>query len=171
VIEDAEPTPNMPLLRKTFDWVTEQNERAEAGLPSEWDQGTWVRTGNGDFHDALNIRHELLDTSGGVLTARTDKIPEVKKTLAAMAQNCGTACCVAGYVTLLDHPFEDAFIGTAISGLPGAEGTALVDPEDYAREALGLTEDEANELFSGGNEYGDIKRVMTQIAERAGERL
>lgn len=39
---------------------------------------------------------------------------------------------------------------------------------DEAADILGLTEDEADDLFDGDNEFSDVKRVAEQICERRG---
>lgn len=38
-----EMTVNVPLLRKTLDWAYEQYQLLLRGLPSEWDQSSWIR--------------------------------------------------------------------------------------------------------------------------------
>lgn len=83
---------------------------------------------------------------------------------------CGTAYCVAGYV--------------AITAMPGAREVASTygDYDLYvgdkrwrwdeaAQGLLGITGDEADDLFAAGNTITDVRRVAEEIAARAGERL
>ncbi len=43
--------------------------------------------------------------------------------------------------------------------------------EDYARDALGLTDDESCDLFHSGNSIEDVRRAAETIAVPAGEGL
>lgn len=89
---------------------------------------------------------------------------------------CGTACCIAGKVTLedgwlpnaaVDSPenwtiseSEDYVIKVDKSGKP--VGDARYVPE-VAQEILGLTDDQANRLFDGDNDLDDVLDVIVEI--------
>ncbi len=73
---------------------------------------------------------------------------------------CGTAYCFAGFAAL----FDGAEFASDDLSLVGGGWI-----EDHARQALGLTGDEANALFSGGGTLADIDYVLTRIYARAGE--
>jgi hypothetical protein len=73
---------------------------------------------------------------------------------------CGTAYCIAGYVgALLDERFANAAM------------TDTMHVEDFATDALGLTDRQACLLFSGGNSIEMVRQVAEQIAESVGEKL
>jgi hypothetical protein len=78
--------------------------------------------------------------------------------------DCGTAYCISGFV-----------IATQ-SGFALKEDRPLINGRDVGwwdggRELLGLTEDEALDLFAPYNTIEDVRRLAEQIAARAGERL
>ena len=66
--------------------------------------------------------------------------------------SCGTAYCVAGWVVARD---------TRVRDLPSEE------VQDLAQACLGLTTNEAAELFSGGNTVWDVREAVRMI--EAGE--
>jgi hypothetical protein len=66
-------------------------------------------------------------------------------TLAELAQDCGTAACVAGWAVILTVPPQMTVRDFAAEYEGGFEG--------YAREALGLSPSEAAGLFYGSNDY------------------
>ena len=95
-------------------------------------------------------------------------------------QSCGTACCIAGWASLLsgDEPEFEPMLGLTATGLVYEARAATVATDNgerfisrRAQELLGLTSVEADELFAGGNSRAQVQRIAEQIAERAGEVL
>lgn len=87
--------------------------------------------------------------------------------------DCGTTCCIAGYVSTV------LVGGTPMArGVAGSErelaGMVLIDGEvecmdEVAQEYLGLTEEQGTKLFFGlGN---DPDHAIALLSEFAGERL
>lgn len=120
-------------------WAASEDAKRQLGLPSEWDQSGW-------------------------LTRRADL-------------DCGTACCIAGKVTLedggvpvmhlgagswTDRWLTDVREGTSATYVQFPSGRR-VTAEDYAQEALGLTDRQAMLLFNGDNELDDIIRVVAEL--------
>lgn len=86
--------------------------------------------------------------------------------------HCGTAACFAGRAALLaggnwvndksscvvvapDDPPSDVFM------VRGGEGHVLV--EDRAKRVLGLTEEQADRLFAGGNNLDDLRSRVAEL--------
>jgi hypothetical protein len=126
------PGPNRKRLIELAVWVAGEHAKQELGLPSEWNQGQWLLRRRG-------------------------------------ANSCGTACCIAGKVALADGaiPVYDTRgdwstqvdgRSTALAYFPSLDAERPVD--DYAREALGLTQSEASQLFEGSN---DLERMLELI--------
>lgn len=123
-------------LDEVLAWVTQEHEKQQRGEPSHWDQGSWFTKFDAGTPESRNY--------------------------------CSTACCIAGYVVERDGgvprfimPSYNALQATA-ARMPDGE---LVIIEEYAREVLGLTEDQADALFGGGNDYNDIVSVIGQIKD------
>lgn len=77
--------------------------------------------------------------------------------------HCGTAYCVAGYVGQLVNPEYQKS-----DWLKNEGGTPVMHVSTAAKEALGLTTDQADRLFDAGNDVKDVRRIAEEIA---GERL
>jgi hypothetical protein len=92
---------------------------------------------------------------------------------------CGTTACFAGHAALRTgatwaHPEdknETDLLATAediAAGISFREGERdLVDVEECAKRALGISWREADELFSGGNTLGDLYDRVREIKARA----
>lgn len=142
MFEGHGPRVNVALLAKTLDVVEEEAAKADRGEVCQWEQGEW---------------------------------------------RCGTGMCFAGWAAHLDgaqwaseDPLSDHF--DDIVAEPGdhfsasqvwddAEpGVTQVTPVSArAQRVLGLTEDESEMLFSGGNGIEDIKYVIDKILKRAAQ--
>lgn len=87
---------------------------------------------------------------------------------------CGTAFCVAGHALRLEgHAIE--LRREEMDGVFPRDNTyldgELVNIHDAARDALGLTNEEAYLLFDENNSRYAVQYTATDIAARAGERL
>ena len=128
-----------------------------------WFQGGWM-------HE-VNVRDPLVNRQYGLETA--EKV--VDKNF------CGTACCVAGYVAweyvvpngrhALSNSVRKPFVtpdGTRIDPCANEE-------RDYrhvafaAQAILGITDSEANVLFTGSNSADEIKFYLNAFLEVRGE--
>lgn len=78
---------------------------------------------------------------------------------------CGTAYCIAGWVVATTAPNV-----VLRDGSFERDGDYL-SPFDEAKQLLGLTYHEAEDLFVEDNTIEDVREVAEQIAARAGERL
>lgn len=120
---------NIPLIRKVWDWVQEQEELREQGHKSEWDQGTWY-----------------------------------------MKTGCGTTCCIAGKVALMEPTLID--IGMEKITYRDDDGSLISEEiPEYATDALGLDQDVADDLFEAHTGIEDVKRIFSNVLASEGERL
>ena len=134
---------NIPLLRKGLEWVEEQDALPE--IDREWNQRDWITS-------------PLFRSLALVYQRGRFSSPEAHKRAARqVAPHCGTAYCFAGYIAQLEN--ERYANQIEVDG---------VDVGDFAQEVLGLTQDQANELFEGDN----TAEMIREICERfAGQRL
>ena len=133
--EIAALLPFTPTLDGLLAWAEAEHEKQLKGLPSEWDQGHWA-------------------------ISRPDGTP--------IAASCATACCLAGKVVasqggrfLLESDYGDYQIATTAE-LPSGR---VVDVEDFARDHLGLTYEQAAALFDGDNTITDVRRIIGALLE------
>jgi hypothetical protein len=78
---------------------------------------------------------------------------------------CGTACCVAGWVGLqADNAQPEMRDGEFTDRMVYPSGM-VVHVADYARAALGLTEEQADSLFAGSNTAETIRMLAEEFAE------
>jgi len=149
---------NVPLLRKAVEWVEEQDKKPE--IESEWYQGEWMVSdrqyawrmaseGVAEYRDAMYARNEYLSYD------EQKKLVELASYW--LENSCGTAYCVAGYVAQMHEP-----------GFQTAHQVRGESIENYARKKLGLSQDQADQLFSGGNDAADVRMIAEFIA---GEKL
>jgi hypothetical protein len=76
---------------------------------------------------------------------------------------CGAAYCFAGHTVMIEHPFatpvwDEGDIGTTCVRL----GALLHDIPDLAMDALGLTGEEADELFEPRNTLEEIRDMVAK---------
>jgi hypothetical protein len=132
---------NVPLLRKGVEWVEAEAEKPF--IDSQWYQGSWVTN--------TELRAAQLIYDVPLRDYTNEKIQHV-------ADHCGTAYCLAGYVGQL---LDERYVGTA-------KPEDAIHVADFATDALGLTNEEADRLFFSGNTAADIRTIAEQIA---GEKL
>lgn len=147
--ENAEPRPNVPLLRKAVEWV--EQEARKPAIDREWVQADYV------LPPALHALHLV------PLGPATERIAMAEQ----VAPHCGTAFCVAGYIgQLLDDRYQTSDeINEPDDELADSWGDVHV--EAFATRALGLTEHQANRLFCGTNTAEDVRRIAEDIAGEA----
>lgn len=94
---------------------------------------------------------------------------------------CGTGMCFAGWAAVLDGGtwYDAELKGPWIEDMVARpddpdldvflmrDGARTVDVECRARRILGLTEDEASELFDGDNTLDDLRRIVRELCEAA----
>lgn len=80
--------------------------------------------------------------------------------------DCGTACCIAGYVATRNGE-QPVFTPGSREALT-VEGTDGVQHsiQTYATELLGITSIEAGWLFDGDNDLVDIVEIAGELKER-----
>jgi hypothetical protein len=87
----------------------------------------------------------------------------------ASETECGTAFCIAGYACAIGVPgakiakqpwLSDIFVELHIDG-------EWASWSDTGQEILGLTDDEADDLFDSDNTVADVRRIAERIASEA----
>jgi hypothetical protein len=151
--------PNRKRLVELATWLGGEHAKDELGLPSEWNQGSW-----------LGVR------SGDGVAAPSDAV-------------CSTTACAAGHIALSDgatfavfvddnwedrQPVDvDSLVGQEIEGLRLDGDRAylpdgsLVHVRDYAKEQLGLTDQQATTLFDGANDFNSMMNIIRNLLEEA----
>lgn len=79
---------------------------------------------------------------------------------------CGTAGCFAGWRFMLDggeKASRQPGIGGGFGRLPRV--LPLISVPDWARARLGLTDEEADELFSPMNKLSELKRIVDDLCD------
>lgn len=97
--------------------------------------------------------------------------------------DCGTAMCFAGWALTLDgakwadevtDDHVDSWSVVARRGEPldmrTSEGVRLAFAPVAAQKRLGLTDPEADHLFAGDNTLADLRRIVSEIKERAAKK-
>ncbi len=84
----------------------------------------------------------------------------------ASRTGCGTVCCVAGKTALLNG-WKPEFENGADYTIIFAKGGRTWPVDDIAQDVLGLTDEEADDLFEGVNSVEQIERLIDLIV--AGE--
>lgn len=132
-VEVPDPVDRDKLI-EVVKWAAGEDAKQKLGLPSEWEQGYW-----------LSYRGEGTGIGANGF--------------------CGTACCIAGKVALDDGwrppPELSAWRGNVGATVIKNDEVRSVGP--LAREILGLTENQADRLFSGDNTYEDVIRIAREI--------
>lgn len=133
--------PDIAELKRILE-IIEDDKKKPTG--TSWDQGYWFRSF--ERWDILN--QEDVNTT------------------------CGTAMCFAGWKVYLDG--HTKFVPAARDEYGDYHDSRMVNPttgkavtyaeaRDYAMKALGLTEEQADLLFSEDNELYDLERVIRNI--------
>jgi hypothetical protein len=73
--------------------------------------------------------------------------------------DCGTSCCIAGYIVLSDGQKPDN--NYRLTTPDGRD----VSIRMYAQELLGLSENDADYLFGGVNNLTDLRKMRDNLAE------
>lgn len=136
-VADTELTVNVPLLRKALEWVEYQ-----ASLPlidREWRQEGFI----------------TLPENIAAMMLKFTPVYEGTK-LEQVANHCGTAYCVAGYVGQLLEP------AYALDEFHGGQHVG-----EFAKQELGLTNGQADALFDGCNSAQTIRALCEQFAGEA----
>ena len=128
--------PNIPLLRKTVEWVEEQ--AALADTKRRWYQGTWWEV----EVDVANAQQDMNDPL------------------------CGTAMCFAGKVAydagwtpiLSEQDGEYRYADEATKN--GVTQSISI----VAQDLLGIDDEQASDLFSGSNNASRIRQIAEYIA-------
>jgi hypothetical protein len=160
----VEPTPNIPLLRKVWEWVQSQEELAQLNEEHEWYQSSWIHFDHKEFEKRFHIEFPLTSSlydSDGLLSDRYHEF----WTQFANEPNCNTKYCIAGYT---------AHITPGVYWANDEEITVdgeLRSISEWATEELGITGEEAEELFDSSTDFVTAKAVLTDVFERAGEKL
>jgi hypothetical protein len=110
--------------------------------------------------------------------AKTDGTGLWNQAAYAVATDCGTAFCIAGWTVA--NAAEDVTVGPYPTGY-GTEAGELQQAihdngkpvvwESEAASLLGLTDGEAWDLFNVDNDIHTVRRLAESIAARVGERL
>lgn len=90
----------------------------------------------------------------------------------ALRTPCGTVCCAAGHVALGLPEWEPKFYSDGTYQTFQKVGGGDYDTEtarDLARRELDIDWDDANDLFSGDNDYKDMMRVLKRCIATAVE--
>jgi hypothetical protein len=88
---------------------------------------------------------------------------------------CGTSYCIGGYAAQVSGAVWSAFPAFLVA--EPEDDPEWVTPDGYievdnrARRLLGLTFNEADDLFNAGNTIVDVRKAAERIAVREGERL
>lgn len=84
--------------------------------------------------------------------------------------HCGTTACFAGHAAILDGgEWEDAHSDMLLARDDDPRefvydgNPAVIDIEDRARWILGLTNDQAAELFEGRNSLDDLREQVAKL--------
>lgn len=139
----TEQTVNIPLLRKAVEWA-----EAEAAKP--WEECQWEQTRYVSAPQQISMRD-----INGIEISNTRK-----------SDDCGTCYCIAGYVgAMLGFDFDQV-----CGGRPASWSASDMDlcVDEYAANALGLPDGQADRLFMATNTIEDVRRIAEEIA---GERL
>jgi hypothetical protein len=138
-----EPEVNIPLLRKGLEWVEWQDTLPL--IDSEWNQGDFVI--DPEVKAFIMIAGERFRSENRMTSGEMDAL------VTRVAPHCGTAYCFAGYVGQLEdgrYATRDEVDGIHV-GL-------------FAQEQLGITDDQAEALFSADNTAHDIRSICEDIA-------
>lgn len=152
--DTMEPTLNVPLLRKAVEWV--EHEAAKPEIDREWYQGTYVATPR--QHARALAWWAVADDA---------ELPEVDEMAARLEPHCGTAYCVAGYVAQL---VDERFAGKSYIFAPDdpdADDDGDLHCSALAARELGLSMDQAYDLFYAGNTAADVRRHAEGFAGEA----
>lgn len=133
---------NIPLLRKVVEWV-ESQEALAYSEDRRWYQGAWFRKDEAKARAVQDLNDPM----------------------------CGTTMCVAGKI-VHDAGWKPVYYEVHGEDFAYADeakkGDIALPIHEIAAAELGLTEDEAHELFDGSNDAEHVRLIAEHLA---GERL
>lgn len=115
------------------------------------------------------------------MTAPTPNVDLLRRTLAYIEEHpkewkqdtwrCGTTACFAGHAAMLDGGMWASSGSSALVARPDDlpsriytfGGMDLVPVEDRAQRVLGLTDEQAFDLFRGSNSLNDLRRIVAEL--------
>ncbi len=164
---------NIERLRSAIDWAereaAKETSRTDASSGGLWDQQAWMRG-----LPSKRVRKIKSVRYGGMYGDTIDS--ELQGELRQV--KCGTSYCVAGHVcadegdAFLAYDWEVDGDGRVHADLVVPRGSdEAMDVQSRARELLGITWQEAHELFAGYNTITDVRRIAEKIAAAHGEEL
>lgn len=171
VINDNRPSThgiNFGMLEMLELWAEKEWAKKEKGLPSEWDQDTWM-TKRGE---------EVTGTACGTACCIAGKAILVTPGVEWAEYNyTGDDLTTYAPVSVLDMEedvsMEDVLMPEAMVPADVREDYELIEQNgnrsyrmgasDAGRIILGLNGSESGVLFSGGNDLDDIKQIMSDI--------
>jgi hypothetical protein len=131
------PGPNRQRLIDLAVWVAGEHAKKELGLPSEWDQGAWLKR-----QDGVNDCGTTCCVAGKVaLDDGAKPVPDYG---------------ISGEWADLREGEDSSLVI-----LPGSDES--VNVRDYAQKALGLTDAQASLLFEGNNDLDDVLNVIRDL--------
>lgn len=148
---EQEMTLNIELLREAVEWVEWQAELDVS--KREWNQGFWFL----DL-DAVREGYRRQDLSGYDFEYPLD--------VAEQRTECGTAYCLAGYVA--QKQMEAEVLSKFFRKGGPAKPDKLFKVSKVARKMLGISKDDAQDLFAFDNSAAEIRRVASRIARENG---
>lgn len=158
------PLPAAERLVDLAKWLTGQEKKRRLGLPSEWNQNTWV-----DARPTTGKLRELVEVEG------------VNPAALPLGWSCGTAACAAGHIALQDggmpafhfdggfrpmppstdetsFPWE--FLSDAVMYFDGRREAI----DDYAARVLAIDDTEVGRsLFEAGNDWSTMIELISDI--------
>jgi hypothetical protein len=137
--------PDIPMLRKAVEWVEFQAALPE--IDREWVQESYLTRP----HDrAVGLAHAAIYSR---IERQLMTYNEINQVAARIEPHCGTAYCVAGYIAA--HVDPRYVSNDVVNGVH----SSLV-----AIEALGITHEQAKDLFHGSNTAEKVRRIAERIA-------
>ncbi len=116
--------PEVEKLLALKEWARGEQDKADAGLPSEWNQENWFTR-----------------------------------------NSCGTACCLAGRQALLEGWKPEWWVPNSDNTAGVVKGGEYSAAHQVAREALGLTAQQASALFDAGNTLKEVEEIIDRIVQ------
>lgn len=173
---------NFGMLDMLELWAEREWEKKAKGLPSEWDQGTWmsvrgVESTGTACGTACCLAGKAVAITPGVeiLTYDYEDGSEQYAPVTDMAAFGAERewSYAFDYVKLPDSMLRDDMETCTVTG-PDGKAIERVGFGEAGRIILGLNRREANELFSGSNKLDDVKRIVAAIRNgeyRRGEEI
>lgn len=131
--------PDIVALLETMEVVT------QAAQADVWKQGTWIAFGP-EHTGSLEWQGETFCGTAGCFAGWRAILDGAKPRVA-----------VDGYQTNLSHPYLDFVV------FPDGSRVRVGDIGVWARKRFGITDDQAEELFSGRNKMEDLERIVDEI--------